>query len=978
MAIFTQILNVKATGIAGGLVTLTIDQSSLSSTGASAAVAVAAIPVDKPLIDLSTYSMDDAGESNFTTIALSINAASLDLIGKGATFTVGTTVVASPDFTAAMNALLAPVDAIGGRSYISQVIVDPSALPTSGIAAVVSTVGVPPAALGVIDYTQYSHSDMMTSNGSALTKLAGGVASGFARFSSALLLDPGINGNSVQFTQLTDAFSANSKLYTAIGNINSLDLMEKVATLEGVAMQLSSGDFPISVALLSQLGQLEYAPTMIIDVSTLTTNTFSNLSIEHIRTIAANNLNFQFAKISSSNEILDEVIDVSKVFRIRDTSANISAMTVEAAQSMEAMNTNFRSLVEGMPGSGGPKQPLQIIPSDAVTTPITMDYLTLVTLANSGFAIAQSARVTTLISNTFGSITGEDLGKLAMAGVDNVNFDVPVTPAPTPLVPNPLPTPNYPEGSRQLIIEQQDSWAVSKLNVSGLDRNNSIDVAFSVDDTPMGQDRIGGINIPANILKKFGVDRIISSDGVLDMKLSDAQKLLPRGVTFGNKGDSTDVNVYMTRDNELSSLKAATVTALFNAGVDKLIYVGNSISSVPGPSFSDTPVIDLSNSASRSKNVIDSMATAIRAGMQIDFGQGMSMNDEIAPYAIKLAASSLALAGAGANFNTFVNGIGDQGVALGKNTRVNGQDLSTSVLVKSAAVGNWLEVSDLSGLQGEGNFAPVKDVATFIKLASRASVGGNLVVDMLGADQSSGLQNFLADKTNDDISAQVKDLKILGKELAGVKNVYADLRLEDGADTADESQDWSTLLANYDDAGFRGVLIDSHTLVDFAGIESELAIDLDISNGDQAMDLSYLASTLNVIYVLDASNGVSSNGLSKYVSYGDGSYYFNGNAVEKDSSVNFMQNLSTIDKVMITNGASGDLAIDLSGFGVTQDNFATKITAKAGVAGTSADSFFMLTADNGKAIEIQIVGLQQNSGLFTAADLIQSPALSME
>ena len=972
MAIFTQILNVKATGIAGGLVTLTIDQSSLSSTGASAAVAVAAIPVDKPLIDLSTYSMDDAGEGNFTTIALSINAASLDLIGKGATFTVGTTVVASPDFLAAMNALLAPVDAIGGRSYISQVIVDPSTLPTSGIAAVVSTVTASPAALGVIDYTQYSQPDMMTSTGSALTKLAGGAASGFARFGSALLLDPGINSNGVQFTQLTDAFSANSKLYTAIGNIDSLDLMDKVATLEGVAMQLSSGDFPISVALLSQLGQLEYAPTMIIDVSTLTTNTFSNLSIGHIRTIAADNLNFQFAKIGSNNEILDEAIDVSKVFRIRDTSANISAMTVEAAQSMEALNTNFRSLVEGMPGSGGPKQPLQIIPSDAVPTPITMDYLTLVTLANSGFAIAQSARVSTLISNTFGSITGEDLGKLAMAGVDNINFDVPVTPAPTPLAPNPLPTPNYPEGSRQLIIEQQDSWAVSKLNVTGLDRNNSIDVAFSVDDTPMGQDRIGGINIPANILKKFGVDRIISSDGVLDMKLSDAQKLLPRGVTFGNKGDSTDVNVYLSNEKELSSLKASTVTTLFNAGVDKLIYVGDSIT--PDRIPSDTPVIDLSNSASRSKNVIDSMATAIKAGMQIDFGQGVDQDQNIAPYAIKLAASSLALAGAGANFNTLVNGIGDQGVSLGKNTRVNGQDISTSVLVKSAAVGNWLEVSDLSGLQGDGNFAPVKDVATFIKLASRASVGGNLVVDMLGADQSSGLQNFLADKATGDTSAQVKDLKILGKELAGVKNVYADLRLEDGADTADESQNWSALLANYDDAGFKGVLIDSHTLVDFAGIESDHAIDLDIDNGDQAMDLSYLAATLNVIYVLDASNIVSSTGLSKYVTHGDGSYHFVGNALEKDNSVNFMQNLSAVDKVMITNGASGDLAIDLSGFGVTQDNFATKITAKVGVAGTSADSFFMLAADNGKAIEIQIVGLQQNSGLFTAADLIQAPA----
>jgi hypothetical protein len=99
---------------------------------------------------------------------------------------------------------------------------------------------------------------------------------------------------------------------------------------------------------------------------------------------------------------------------------------------------------------------------------------------------------------------------------------------------------------------------------------------------------------------------------------------------------------------------------------------------------------------------------------------------------------------------------------------------------------------------------------------------------------------------------------------------------------------------------------------------------------------------------------------------------------------------------MITNGASGDLSIDLSAFGVTQSTFGA--TSGVGVikqstlrdasgkvvmsgTGSAATPVMMqdtgsFVASNGKTIEIQIVGLQDWS-LFTAADLIQSPAVSI-
>jgi hypothetical protein len=395
--------------------------------------------------------------------------------------------------------------------------------------------------------------------------------------------------------------------------------------------------------------------------------------------------------------------------------------------------------------------------------------------------------------------------------------------------------------------------------------------------------------------------------------------------------------------------------------VDRIVY-----SAVDDPQADvSAQEIDYSISSARSKNFLDSMSFAVSKGMSIDFSQYRDgETDETAFYNVSLAVSSLSLRGAGAAFMTVLNNIGTD-IALSK-TSYSWQNGASTLGIKAQASGiksNWVSISDYSDMiVNDTNMAKASDLATFTKLVTRANVGGVTLADALSADaEKSGLLDVLGDAFDSNASDIAAYLNNLGRQSKGINNLYADMRMSDLSDSVD-SDLAKVFLENASKAGFKGIIVDDATINRYSDLSS--VPDTDFGGAPDGVDINSASSTLDCVYLLDATDYQSSVGLSKYVI--DQSGYHSGDdgyLYKEEYDAGFQNRVNLVDKILVTGAADGDFQIDLTALGVDQDNFSAKVSAVAGKVGQ-----FNIAAENGKSVAIEIVGLTDNA-LFTKADI---------
>jgi len=248
-----------------------------------------------------------------------------------------------------------------------------------------------------------------------------------------------------------------------------------------------------------------------------------------------------------------------------------------------------------------------------------------------------------------------------------------------------------------------------------------------------------------------------------------------------------------------------------------------------------------------------------------------------------------------------------------------------------------------------------------------------------------GLYDILYANANGNDDRFVMGMKNFGNLIKGIKNIYVDFRVDlnepalinsSAADDqgADIYQD--LFLTNFSKLGARGIVVDDSVVNNYMALADEIEVQNDrpdLANDALNLPIAEMAQTLDIIYALDADNTQSSVGLSQYV-YDNGSILAsNGNSWSKDAiDGEFRGNVNSIDKIVITNAANGDMSIDLSelglyGAGGGSDglgNFSSKVTHLS----TDANDTFHLAANNGHDVVIQIVGLTDYRQ-FTASDI---------
>ncbi len=894
----------------------------------------------------------DMFEGTSNEFAIVVNGAMLATLGAAP---------AGTDIRAAIDTVLQnSIDKVGGRNFVTKLIIDNVLLGAStttlaatnlaGTAVTGSTI-----TATNIDYLPESVSlDLGFDGAAAASSLNATQVNGLAKLFMALRSDPNIPQLSVFQVDTPFLGTGNSdtgKAYRFGGQLElettgGLTQVASIVAKLAAATAGSSASLPFDAVSLNLFGQLENPPPIGVDVSALFpmagyANGKVNISMDQLSAIANNNL-----QILILNQ--DGVTSSRNFIKVTDTAANINLLTADSANMLNGIN-NFRIF-----DSSGFSfwdnyaiQPWEINVSD-LATKVNLDFGAAQVMAQNGWRMQLAASVDSTVVGNFGSITGEELAQAGRAGIDRLVFSNGISGTVTTVDPTKV-------AMGQVLIDQSSSWELAKLNVANLAGNANVDVVYAVDDSPPEYSFEGmpaqysPLWFPQNIMTKMGVDRVIGKDGVLDIGLFDAQKLLAKNTMLGNAGDNTDVQVYIDNTWALGNLKPSAVNKLFVGGVDTLVFVGN------GTDYDSPDQIDYSYSSAQTKNFIDSMGAAVRLGMNLDFGRYLGNEDGPTPYTVKLAVSGLALTGAGQNFVNIVNAIGDAPVFLATHTYSwSGQRDMELGISKSGIYDNWIEAKDFSGMSD----ATMGEIGGFLKTTARANLNGSLVVDAIGKVNSEISASGLFDLE----SFSADSLKSLGIQLKGMKNVYLDLRTSD----LDPNEYGSSVdivasadtLKKVSSGGFKGVIVDHSALNDWNTVFGET-----ISTGP--LSISNLAPTLDVVYQLDATDSLASFGLSAFVA--DESGYSDALKINSDSA--FTMRLNTIDRIVITGAADGDMNIDLSGFGVTQENFAQKITRVG-----SSNSDFMMQADNGKNVGISIVGLTDFTK-FTAADLADTPSL---
>ncbi len=1125
MALYTQIFNVAAGAVSTtGASVLSLSYTPYTgggvpgatgttvATAAATAITVPTLDVNGSVITLANITGDMLADIDLPTsttsaymdFALASTSNDLKNLASATSYTVGTVTYsvgvpvngvmpantatamyfsdATSALAAAKDALLAPIDQAGGRSYIDSFIVDGRAYGT-GLTAVSPTttgtiVGTNSARFNTIDDLQQG-GDGTTFETNPLCSV------GLLKVVGILSMDPAITSMSVSvmtgnISTLVAGSGATTKVYTPVGVQFAADAIDAISGIDGIVVDVpraTAGNFvslPIDSATLSLLGSISQVPTITLNVAALFSSNAAPqhiaLTLAQVDAITSNGIQFNLAKVANGT-ITGDPVGFRDVVNIRDTAANIAALTQEQASNLQSLQSSFASISSGgqQAGGSGPAptpHPIEITPVTATgtvdTTPIQLSFATASTLANSGFMISLAANVSTSLTGAFGVVTGDDITRLANAGVDTISFDntagittvvsatgttSTATPAPAPgtvLAAGTTFTP-YAPNSRQVIIEQGDLQGLSKVGVVGLKGNSTVDVVVSVDDSA------GGISLPSNIVSKLGIDRITAQDGNLDIGFMDARNALKAGLAFGNAGDSSDATLWVTHSNDLAALKSPLINSFAAKGIDVLAYDATQVALDPqGNPIMDprsghvATGLDFEGSASNSKNFIDMVAAATKAGMSVDFSS--LLDDRIGQgegdYAshVVLAASSLAVPGAASNFVTTVNAMGDQGLYIGRaimdqQSHQQMGDLAIEVHTSGLAASS-IEVSDFRASENMDVFAneatAMSQLGSLVKSVAKADAPGMALVDMTSTyDQNAnkfGLFDAIQsieDHFNDagynpSVSAIASDMLTFGKAVAGATNLYADFRLSDvdaafsaevshyddiynegdGISSGGTAAVETAVMTNLVKAGFKGMVIDDHVLNDFGAMAMGISIKSSAASEDHewsdasvvatalnlasdgmgvynnALSLSQAAQSLDVVYALDASDLSSSVGLSKYVIGADGNgigeiYSVNGadqfQYYLKDGVSGFRANANTIDKIVISNASNGDMSIDLSEFGVNQNNFSSMIAQ----AGNKEDTF-MLHANNGKYISIQILGLTDHNQ-FTAADIRELP-----
>ena len=990
MALYTQIFNISAGAVsATGASVLSLSYTPYSGGGVPGATGttVATAPataITAPTLDtngsvitlanitsvmLSDPDLPISTTSAYMDFALASTSNDLKNLASATSFTVGTVTYsvgvpvagvfpantatamffadATSALAAAKDALLAPVDQAGGRSYIDAFIVDGRVYGTGSTAVVPSTTGT------TVGYNSvhYNTIDDLQGGGSGTTFETSPFASvGLLKLAGILSMDPAITSMSVSvitgdLPTLDAGSNATTKAYTPVGVQFSGDLASNVTGIDGIVVDVpraTSGNFvslPIDSATLALLGSVSQAPAITLNVAALFSSNVAPqhiaLSLAQVDAITSNGIQFNLAKLSGG---VDTGVSVGfrDVVNIRDTAANIAALTPEQASNLQSLQGSFASISSGGQSAGGSTpaptpHPIEITPVTATgavdTTPIQLSFATASTLANSGFMISLGANVSTGLTGAFGVVTGDDITRLANAGVDTINFDntagittvvaatgttSTATPAPaagTVLAPGTTFTP-YAPNSRQVIIEQGDLQGLSKVGVVGLKGNSTIDVVVSVDDSA------GGINLPSNIVSKLGVDRITAQDGNLDIGFMDARNALKAGLSFGNAGDNSDATIWVTHANDLAALKAPLINSFAAKGIDVLAYDATQVALDPeGNPLTDTRTLhvvtglDFEGSASNSKNFIDMVSAATKAGMSVDFSSLLDsrIGDGEGVYAnhVVLAASSLAMPGAASNFVTTVNAMGDQGLYVGRaimnpNPQTHQQeqvgDLAVEVHTSGLAASS-IEVSDFRADQNMSSFAnetaAISQLGSLVKSVAKADAPGMALVDMTSTydDQNAnkyGLfdtiqsieDHFNSAGYNPSVSAIASDMLTFGKAVAGASNLYADFRLSDvdaafsaeishydgvynsgdGMMTGGTAAVETAVMTNLVKAGFKGIVIDDHVLNDFGAMATGIAAtSLASSENQDWSDATDVAAALNLA---SDGTGVYNNALS--------------------------------------------------------------------------------------------------------------------
>ena len=1127
MALYTQIFNISAGAVsATGTSILSLSYTPYSAGGvpgatgttvatAPAAIAAPTLDTNGTAITLANITSDMLGDNTLPTsttsaymdFALASTSNDLKNLASATSFTVGTVTYsvgavvnglfpantatamffadATSALAAAKDALLAPVDQAGGRSYIDAFLVDGRVYGSGASAVSPQTSG---AVVGA-NAVHYNSIADLQQGGSGTTFETNPLSSvGLLKLVGILSLDPAITSMSVSLqtgdlATLDAGTGATTKAYTPLGVQLAADVSSdpmnghgNFTGIDGIVVDVpraTSGNFvtlPIDSATLSLLGAVGQAPAITLNVGALlapnATPQHIALSLAQVDAITSNGIQFNLAKLAGGTDT-GASIGFRDVVSIRDTAANIAALTPEQASNLQSLQGSFASLDQGTPSANGPApHPVEITPITATgavdTAPIQLSFATASTLANSGFMISLGATVSTGLSGAFGVVTGDDITRLANAGVDTINFDntagittvVAATGTTSTATPAPVPgtilaagttfTP-YAPNSRQVIIEQGDLQGLSKVGIVGLKGNATVDVVVSVDDSA------GGINLPSNIVSKLGIDRIVAQDGNLDIGFMDARNALKAGLSFGNAGDNSDATLWVNHSNDLAALKAPLINSFAAKGIDVLAYDATEValdqngSPIMDPRSGHVATgLDFEGSASNSKNFIDMVSAAVKAGMSVDFSSLLDSRigegDGVYANHVVLAASSLAMPGAASNFVTTVNAMGDQGIYVGRaimdqQTHQQLGDLAIEVHTSGLAASS-VEVSDFRVADNEEYLpnasAVISQLGSLVKSIGKADATGMALVDMTSTyDQNAskfGLfdaiqgveERFNSQGYNPTVAAIAADMQTFGKAVAGVSNLYADFRLSDvdaafsaeishydgvynggnGISTGGTAAVEKAVMTNLVKSGFKGIVIDDHVLNDLGAMATGIALASTASSENQtwgvaatvatalnlasdgsgvynnALSLSQAAQSLDVVYSLDASDLSSSVGLSKYVIGADGNgigelYSVNGadqfQYYLKDGVSGFRANANTIDKIMISNASNGDMSIDLSEFGVNQSNFGSMIAQVAGKEDT-----FMLHANNGKYISIQILGLTDHNQ-FTAADLRELP-----
>jgi len=1079
MALYTQIFNIITSNftVASGAVPASVTLGlSFTSNIAGAFVdlpnetpATAVVPslissivptVDSNGSNITLSNISDemilaAPEANYMDFSLSVSSQDLANIGAATIYKVmvGSVLTTFTDLASAKEALLAPIDQLGGRSLIDYLYVDSRTFDSNTKT---------PTTTGntVIDpEVVQSHTGTLVAgqgdSNAVYTDLTPSQSAGLLKIAGILSMDPLINFQILANTSGIASLATETKVWTNVGvqDLSVIELANNFKTIGEVIVNMPSngpfGVFPFDGPALNLLGSLDPdgLPAITLNVADLST-TKVTLSLQQIDSITSNeNVAFHLVNMTSPND----TISFGDVFKIRDTANNIALMTPEQASNLQSLNQSFISVAQQMNDVTGPApRPIEITPTDP-SVKISLPFLTASALANSGFMLANIAQVSTTINGAFGLVTGDDLARLASAGVDSVAFDASFGVITTVIgtAPNSITTITYgsqpattvpgqtftllPSGSRQLIIEQQDIQAISKIALTGLANNNTIDVVVNVDDSQ------GSVQLPTAIVSRLGIDRITAQDGNLDIGFRDARNAMKSKVAFGNIGDNSDVTMHISNSNDLTALKATMVGGFVNSGVDVIAYDAMTAATYGQNGLLVKTGVNLEMSASNSKNFIDMVAAATRANVAVDFSSVAELGETTSDINghVVLAASALTMPGSAANFVTTVNAFGDQGLYVGRpmmtyddqqHRYVYSGDLAIEVGSSGLATSS-VEITDL---RADDNNATLAEIGALVKTVAKATGAGMALVDFTsgfndGASEKFGLfDGIQANGGAEDSSVMAITLKTFGKAVMGVSNLYADLRIADSeadanmgisvGSTGDAGMQTAVLtnLSKFTNggaliSGFKGIVIDDHVLNDFWTMADNIEIaSLDTSSSgmwswedglalgalnanddfNNALDLSLAAQSLDIVYALDASDLSSSVGLSKYVIGTDGtglgdffeeeSSYLLGTTVMtvttehfgfylKDAVSNFRSNANTIDKIIISNAAAGDMSIDLSELGLTQQNFDQKMRWVNG-----KEDQFILDANNGKKIALQILGLTDHTQ-FTSADIRELP-----